>query len=68
MLPSLALGHIYIMRVSEAHVVDHIIVIDRRQWPGLIYEPTDTFPIMMSSITFFKCAGPDADKAKIIRL
>ena len=31
-------GRIFIARLFEAHVVDHVIVIDCRRWPSLIYD------------------------------
>ena len=61
-------GHMYIMRIFEANIVDHVVLVDRRRWPSLIYDPADQYPIMMSSIALFKCAGPDAIKAKVIQL
>ncbi len=30
-------GHIYLARLYEAGVVDHLVVIDSRQWPSLIF-------------------------------
>ncbi len=34
-------GHLYIDRLYEAGVVDHLVLIDYRQWPSLIYDSYD---------------------------
>ena len=31
-------GHVYPARLYEAGVVDHLVVIDSRRWPSLIYD------------------------------
>ena len=61
-------GRIFIARLFETHVVDHVIVIDSRRWPSLIYDSSDLYPIMLSSQALFHCAGPGANKVKIVDL
>ena len=61
-------GSIFVARLFEAHVVDHVIVIDSRRWPSLIYDSSDLCPIMLSSLALFHCAGPGANKVKIVDL
>ncbi len=43
-------GRVYLVRFYEAGVVDHLVVIDSRQWPSLIYDSCDTYPLISSSI------------------
>ena len=61
-------GRVFIARLFEAHVVDHVIVIDSRRWPSLIYDSSDLYPIMLYSLALFHCAGPGASKVKIADL
>ena len=61
-------GHVFIARLFEAHVVDHVIVIDSRRWHSLIYDSSDLYPIKLSSRALFHCAGPGANKVKIVDL
>ena len=61
-------GRIFIARLFEAHIVDHVIVIDSRRWSSLIYDSSDLYPIMLSSSALFYCAGPGAKKVKIVDL
>ena len=50
-------GRIFVARLFEAHVVDHVIAIDSRRWPSLIYDTSDLYPITLSSSALFRCAG-----------
>ena len=61
-------GRISIARLFEAHIVDHVILIDSRRWPSLIYDSSDLYPITLSSSTTFNYAGPGANKVKIVDL
>ena len=61
-------GHLYIARLYEAGVVDHLFVIDSRQWPSFIYESCDPSPLILSSYSLFQCCDPDANKVKITQL
>ena len=61
-------GKVIIVRLFEAGVVDHVVVIDSRRWPSFIYDPCDPFPILCSSLTLFYCGGPDACKVKVREL
>ena len=61
-------GHIFIARLLEAQIVDHVIVIDSRLWNTLIYGSSDLCPILLSSSGLFHCAGPGANKVKIVDL
>ena len=61
-------GRIFIARLFEAHISDHVVVIDSRQWPSLIYDSSDLYPIMLCSSALFHCAGPGAKKVKIVDL
>ena len=56
------------MGIFETNTIGHVIVVDHRQWPSLVYDSADKFPIIMLSVAIFKCAGPDAMKAKVIKL
>ena len=38
-------GRIFIARLFEAHIVDDVIVIESRRWPGLIYDSSDLYSI-----------------------
>ena len=46
-------GRIFVAHLFEAHVVDHVIVIDSRRWPSLIYDPSDLYPITLSAPALF---------------
>ena len=59
---------IFTARLFEAHVEDHVIVIDSRRWPSLLYDSSDLYPITLSSSALFHCAGPGANKVKIVDL
>ena len=61
-------GRIFIARLFEAHIVDCVIVIDSRRWPSLTYDSFDLYPITLSSLATFNCAGPGANKVKIVDL
>ncbi len=61
-------GHIYLARFYEAGVVDHLVVINSRQWPGLIYDSCDQYTLILSSSPLFQCGAPDANKMKITQL
>ena len=42
-----------ILRISETNIFDHVVLFDCECWPKLMYDPSDTFPIMSSSwVTF----------------
>ncbi len=58
----------FILRLYEAGIVDHRVLIDSRQWPSLIYESRDSYPLILSSYSLFQCDCPDADKVKITQL
>ena len=60
-------GHVYIARLYEAGVVEHLVVIDSRRWPSLIYDSCDSYHLILSSSSLFQCGGPDADEVKIIQ-
>ncbi len=51
-------GHLYIARLYEAGVVDHLVFIDSRQWPSLIYDSCDPYQLILSSHSLFQCSGP----------
>ncbi len=57
-------GQIYLARLYEAGMVDHLIVVDSRQWLGHIYDSCDPYPLILSSSSLFKCGRPDANKMK----
>lgn len=61
-------GRIYLARLYEAGIVDHLIVIDSRKWPSLIYDSCDCYPLILTSTVLFHCGGPEVDKVKIIQL
>ena len=61
-------SHLFIARLFEAHVVGHVIVIDPRRWPSLTYDSSDLHPITLLSPALFHCAGPRANKVKIVDL
>ena len=61
-------GRILIARPFEDHVVDHVIVIDSRRWPSLIYYSSDLYPITLSSSALFHYSGPGANKVKVVDL
>ncbi len=49
-------------------MVDHLVVLDSRRWPGLIYDSCDPHPLILSSQSLFHCGGPDVVNLKIIQL
>ena len=53
-------GHLYIARLYEAGVVDHLVFIDFRQWPSLIYDSCDPYSLILSSYSLFQRGVPDA--------
>ena len=61
-------GHIYLARLYEAGVVDHLVVKDSRQRLGRIYDSCDPYPLILPSSSLFQCGGPDANKMKITQL
>ena len=58
-------GHVYLARLYEAGVVDHLVVIDYRRWPSLIYDSCDPYLLVLSSTSLFQRSGPDAEKVII---
>ncbi len=42
-------GRIYFARLYEAGVVEHLVVIDSRRWPSLIYDSCDPYPLILPS-------------------
>lgn len=56
---------LYVLRLNEPGIVDHVVIVDCRQWPSLIYDSADLYPVSFSSISLFFCAGPDASKVKV---
>ena len=61
-------GHMYLARLYEAGVVDHLVVIDSRRWPSLIYDLCDPYPLILSFSSLFQFCGSDATKVKITQL
>ncbi len=61
-------GHIYIARLCEAYIVDHLVDIDPRRWPSLVYDSCNIYALILSSFSLFQCGRPDSDKVKIIQL
>ena len=55
-------GDVYLARLYEACVVDHLVVIDSRCWPSLLYDSCDPYPLILSLTSFFQCGGSDAEK------
>ena len=37
---------IFIARLIDAHIVDHVIAIELRLWASLIFDSSDSYPIM----------------------
>ncbi len=46
-------GRLYIARLYEAGIVDHLVLIDSGQWPSLIYDPCDLYRMILSSYSLF---------------
>ncbi len=61
-------GHVFVIRLFEARLVDHVVVLDSRRWPSLIYDPCDPFPIVLSSTTLFECGGRKDCKVKMAEM
>ena len=61
-------GHVFLDQLFECGIVDHVVLIYSRRWPALIYDPADTHPIVLSSISLFHRTGPDSDKVKVTSL
>ncbi len=61
-------GRIYFARLFEAGIVDHLVVIDSRQEPHIIYDSCNSYPPILSSSSLFQCGRPDANKMKSTQL
>ncbi len=59
---------IFFIRLFECGIVDQVVLADSRRWPALIYDSAEIYPIILSSLSLFYCAGPDAVKAKVTSL
>ena len=55
-------------RLFESNIVDHMVLIDSIRWPSPIYDSSDLYPMMVSLSALFHCAGPGANKVKIVDL
>lgn len=53
------------MLLQEAGVVDHILVLDCRRSPRLIYDSAKPYPIYLSSSTLYLFGGPNVKKLKV---
>lgn len=57
-----------LVRLAEPSIVEHVVSVDYRQWPGLIYDSADPYPLYLSSISLYHCGGPDDLKLRVTHM
>ena len=61
-----AINGVYLVRMKQTHVCDHVIVIDARKWPRLIFDSAERFPLMLSKTSILLCGGEDSTLTYIL--
>ena len=59
---------IAIVRLFEAHIVDHFIVVDSRLSPNLTNDSSEFYPMVLYSSARFHCIDPRAEEVRIVDL
>ena len=54
-----AINGVFLVRLKQTHVCDHVVVIDARKWPRLIFDSAEKFPLLLSPTSVLLCGGED---------